>query len=257
MDFKITSANLRFDNPADAPNDWNGRKKLLTDAINNFAPDLLGTQEGRQPQLKDLESLLPNMKLVDTHREWIEERMYPCIFINTDKINVLNSGDIWLSKTPYEAGTKSFDSSFPRLCTWIEAEFKENNKKFFYINLHLDHMQSHTREEQIKVMLAETKKQNKNKYPVFITGDFNESPEEKVHELALTTGPNLQDSWQTLNVPEETSHHQFGKSLDKGSRIDWILVDKAVKVKAIKLYKESEEGIYPSDHFPVFGEFTL
>jgi len=257
MNLKIISANIRFDNPADKPNDWPARRSVFSDAINSFEADLLGTQEGRRPQLKDLESLLPNLELADGHRDWITERMYPCIFFNPNKISVNRSGDIWLSETPYKAATKSFDSAFPRLCTWIEGQFKENSQNFFYVNLHLDHLQSHTREGQANVMLSEIARQNTSNYPVFITGDFNESPGETVHKLILEKGPNLQDSWLTNGNEEEASHHKFGNPSDDASRIDWILIDKSVSVKSVYLYKENENNIFPSDHYPVFGEFSL
>ncbi len=257
MDFKIISANIRFDNPADTPNDWSGRREILSNAINSFGCDLLGTQEGRQPQLRDLEGLLPKHQMACDHRDWISERMYPCIYFNPETVEVKRSGDIWLSETPYEAGTKSFDSAFPRLCTWVQGQFKESGLEFFYINLHLDHMQSHTRKAQIDVMLKETRVQNKMDLPVFITGDFNEAPMGDVHNIALSKGPNLQDSWITAGNHEEPSHHQFGATSANAARIDWILIDKNINIRSIKLYKEEFNGIFPSDHYPVFGEFSL
>lgn len=253
---KVATANIRFDNPADSPNDWNGRSPLLTRLINEFSPDILGTQEGREPQLKNLESLLPDHKLIDLNRDWIDERMYPCIFVNPKKLDVINSGDIWLSETPNTPGTKSFDSAFPRLCTWIIARVIDTNKDFLYVNTHLDHVLSSTRQEQIKVLIAEIDKININKLPIVLTGDFNESPSENVRSEIEKSWPSLYDSWQFLNKEEETSHHKFDGVNKSGSRIDWILTDHSFKVSSINIIKNHEGEIYPSDHFPVFAEFT-
>ncbi|ATH06662.1 hypothetical protein BIY24_01525 [Halobacteriovorax marinus] len=253
---KVASTNIRFDNPADAPNDWAGRKSLLSELINNFAPDLLGTQEGREPQLKDLDQLLPAHTLIDGHRSWITERMYPCIFVNPLTVEVKESGDIWLSETPYDAGTKSFDSAFPRLCTWIHGVFKDTKKEFIYVNTHLDHVKSHTRRSQIQVLISEIKKINTKSLPIILTGDFNESPAEDVREVINREWTNLYDAWQFLGKEEETSFHKFDGVHDEGSRIDWILTDRFFKTKSIEIIKEHREEIYPSDHFPVFASFT-
>ena len=112
MKFKVISANIRFDNPKDGKHDWNGRREIISKVINNYDTDLLGTQEGWQPQLNDLNSLLTDLEIVDSHRQWIEDRMYPSIFVNPTKIRVIDSGDVWLSETPYVAASKSFGSSF-------------------------------------------------------------------------------------------------------------------------------------------------
>ncbi len=253
---KVASTNIRFDNPADKPNDWSGRKELLTSLINNFSPDIIGTQEGREPQLKDLESLLPSHKLIDLNREWIDERMYPCIYINPKTIDVIDSGDIWLSETPYSAGSKSFESAFPRLCTWIQARIIETGKDIFYVNTHLDHVLGETRKQQIQVLINEIKKKNTLDLPVVLTGDFNESPSESVREVIEKNWGELYDPWQFLKREEETSFHKFdGKNID-GSRIDWILVDKCFQVSSIQIVKDHEGEIYPSDHYPVFASFT-
>ncbi|MDD0852460.1 endonuclease/exonuclease/phosphatase family protein [Halobacteriovorax sp. GB3] len=257
MNFKIASSNIRFDNPQDGSHDWNGRRGILAQCLNEFAPDLLGTQEGREPQLKDLENNLIKLELVDSHREWIDERMYPCIFVNPETIEVHNSGDIWLSETPYEAGSKSFESAFPRLCTWIIATHKESQEKFFYVNTHLDHVLSQTRKEQIRVLIQECDKVNKENLPVVLTGDFNESPFEDVRKVIHDQWSDLRDCWFTLKKEEETSHHNFNGTREDGTRIDWILTSSNFRVYDLELYKENVDGIYPSDHFPVFGIYSI
>lgn len=255
--FKVASANIRFDNPNDAPNDWSGRREVIAKFLNGFCPDLFGTQEGRQPQIRDLESLLPNHCLSDSNREWITERMYPCIFYNPSKIEVLNSGDIWLSETPYVAGSKSFDSAFPRLCTWANVKRIEDNLKLLYVNVHLDHVLSETRAKQIQVLVNEIKKLNTDNLPIILSGDFNESPFEEVRRIISSELSDLYDPWIHLNHTEETSFHKFDGTNESGSRIDWILVDSTFKTEKIYLMKDHVEDIYPSDHFLVFGEFTI
>ncbi|WP_127717769.1 endonuclease/exonuclease/phosphatase family protein [Halobacteriovorax sp. HLS] len=255
--FKVASANIRFDNPQDGRHDWAGRRILLSSLLNDFCADIFGTQEGREEQIKDLCSLLPNHTLVEEHREWIEERMYPCIFVNSQNIEVISSGDIWLSETPTIGGSKSFNSAFPRLCTWIKAKHKHRDFNFFYVNTHLDHVLSSTRSEQIQVLIDEVKRINDQNLPIIVTGDFNESPQEEVRDKLISQFSNLYDPWTKHGHLEETSYHKFDGLNPEGARIDWIIADKFFESKSIRLAKENQKGIFPSDHFPVLAEFTI
>lgn len=257
MNFKIATSNIRFDNPKDGNNDWNGRREILAECINEFSPDILGTQEGREGQIKDLSGLLNNLQLIEEHRDWIEERMYPCIFVNPEKINVYESGDIWLSESPTTPGSKSFESAFPRLCTWVKGHHHASSKDFFYVNTHLDHVLAETRIKQIEVLIRECNKINEEGLPMILTGDFNESPFEGVRHIINHNWPELRDTWFILQKDEEPSHHDFSGHRKEGARIDWILTSPDFQVIEIELYKKSRGGIFPSDHFPVFGSFNL
>lgn len=230
---------------------WVHRRELLAQTIRSYAPDLVGTQEGKRPQLEDLASLLPSLQLVASHRPWIEERMYPCIFINPQTIELHDSGDFWLSQTPHVPGSLSFKSTFPRLATWIRASYKSEKKSFLFIVTHLDHVLPYTREEQIKVLLIEMEKINKERNPCILAGDFNEGPKENVRAVMTQYAPRLYDPWQKLGHKEEPSHHHFGPAALDASRIDWFMIDKKFQAEEIFLDKISDKGIYPSDHYPL------
>ncbi|MBT7609884.1 MAG: endonuclease/exonuclease/phosphatase family protein [Bacteriovoracaceae bacterium] len=253
MDIKVTSANIRFQNEQDGANDWPHRRILMSNILMDFRPNFLGTQEGREPQLRNLCELLPGYVLIDSHRDWIAERMYPCIFIRPDVTERINSGDIWLSKTPNVPASKSFDSAFPRLCTWLHGKDKLSNKEFLFVVTHLDHKKEETRIEQAKVLSQEILKINPC-LPLILIGDFNTNPQSKVHEI-LTKDLNVKDHWLEKKIPEETSHHKFTGSNPAGSRIDWMLVSDKFYCEEVYLDKTNRDGIYPSDHFPLMGKF--
>ncbi|WP_412470395.1 endonuclease/exonuclease/phosphatase family protein [Oceanospirillum sp. RT-1-3] len=251
FNFTVISSNIRFNNPADGVHSWDGRRVILANALNAYRPDVIGTQEGWEPQLRDFQELLDGLEIIDSNREWIEDRMYPSLYYRPDIFELINSGDIWLSETPYIAASKSFGSAFPRLCTWAILKAKENGKHYFFVNAHLDHLESDTRKEQIKVLISEIEKVRAD-YPIILTGDFNESPFEKVRKVLDESDLNLTDPWLDLGHEECESHHSFKGFREDGSRIDWILHSKdTLKCEEIHLHKESSEGIYPSDHFPV------
>lgn len=251
MEIKICTANIRFDNPKDIPFDWNGRREAMSSFLNENEFDLIGTQEGLNPQLQDLASLLKNLKLSESHRRWIADRMYPCIFFNPNKFRVNDSGDIWLSETPTIPASKSFGSAFPRLCTWS----KFNNHELLFVNLHLDHLQTQTRQEQAKVLVHEISKINDCKH-LIMTGDFNEGPLEEVYKI-ISNGLNLRDPWRELSIIEQATHHNDGVIPPEATRIDWILISKDIKCESIQAYTNSINSVYPSDHFPVFASLKF
>lgn len=257
MNLKIISANIRFDNPADTAHSWANRKAILGDFLAAEHPDIICTQEGRRPQLLELSSLLPKLDLIDSHRTWIKERMYPCIFINTKKLKLIKSGDVWLSETPLEAGSKSFGSAFPRLCTWVKLTATETGQSLLIVNCHLDHCYSDTRVEQVKVLIKEIAKINSENTPLLICGDFNESPEGEVRKVLMNSSDNLYDPWTSLDLDEETTFHKFKGELKEGSRIDWVIADKSLSCQEIKINKKHRAGIYPSDHFPLVASFNI
>lgn len=251
-ELKIITSNIRFANPGDGVHDWPYRLPLLTNIYQSFGPDILSTQEGRIGQLKELDEKLPELVLVDSHRSYIDERMYPCIFINPKTISVERSGDVWLSETPGVPGSFSFESAFPRLFTWAEVTVIESGLKLMIVNTHLDHILNSTRLKQAQVLISEVKKINQR--PLFIMGDFNESPLTEI-QSELTGAFGLKDPWREKKFAEETSHHGFmGDKTSDGDRIDWILMPKSFECTDLHLEKRSfGNGVYPSDHYPMLA----
>lgn len=247
MDAPITviSSNIRFDNPADGVNQWSKRKDHLAKTLLSHSPLIIGTQEGREPQLREMGNLLPGYSLHDLNREWLSERMYPSFFVKEKTVTVLDSGDFWLSETPHIPGSCSFESAFPRLCTWIKVEIHQTS--LLVANVHLDHVKLSTRLEQVRVLSEEIRKIKKNE-KLIILGDFNDSPQSVLRNHLLSNFPTLFDPWRE---PEESSHHPFTGDHPDGSRIDWILIEDQFKNSKIKMLKDSHQGYWPSDHFPI------
>ncbi len=94
MELTLITCNIRFDNPADGDNAWAHRRIFLRDTLLSDSPDIIATQEGRFDQLQDLNSLLEDYDLVDPHRSWIGERMYPTFFLKKSKFELMKSEDI-------------------------------------------------------------------------------------------------------------------------------------------------------------------
>ena len=258
---KVISFNIRFENPRDGKNNWPARLPHASALVNRHAPDLMGTQEGYQAQLEEFEAELPALKLAYTHRPWIDDRMYPGIYYNPNKLEPLDNGDIWLSKTPSVAGSSDFHSAWPRLATWTLFLHKETQKNLLMVNTHLDHILAYTRAEQIKVLVREIQPLLKNDPLLVLTGDFNEAPTGAVREEIENGLPRLLDPWYEFSKKEETTTHKFQGYIPPasgGHRIDWVLGDQRLTPIDAEIDKTStDDGIYPSDHYPVIATFTF
>jgi endonuclease/exonuclease/phosphatase family metal-dependent hydrolase len=256
MEVKVCTFNIKFDSHDDHPHLWKRRLPLISKIIDEFSPDIFGSQEGRRQQIRNLENNLNNLTGIHAHREWIEKRMYPTLFIANDW-TILEAGDIWLSETPHIAGSSSFKSTFPRLCTWAKLFHQKNKLEILTYNLHLDHVLEETRKEQIKVLCSEIKKIHNPNMPFLLIGDFNEGPEGPVRSILLENFPSLYDPWSHLCLTEEGSYHKFNGENSQTKRIDWILCSSHFSCLDIKMFKNSFNNIWPSDHFAIMAKLNI
>src|SRR5699024_7904328 len=131
-------------------------------------------QEARYDMLMDLQKALPAYKWIGRSRSEDDRDEHCPIFYNPAKVNVVDHGTFWLSVTPDIPGSQSWDSSWPRICTW--ATFKgQSGEQFTVYNAHLDHMSEDARVNGIRVILERI--QSQQKQPFLIMGDFNAKPD--------------------------------------------------------------------------------
>jgi endonuclease/exonuclease/phosphatase family metal-dependent hydrolase len=246
--FALVTVNIRFDNPNDGENRWANRRSALSALLRRLEPELIATQEGWHRQIEDLDADLPDHRLVDGHRDWIEDRMYPCIFYRESRVRLLESGDVWLSETPDAPGSSSFGSSFPRLATW--ARVAVDSDRYLVANMHLDNSTDLVRRSQSHVastVLAD--RRNERDY-LILMGDFNEAPGGGVANALGELGE-VYDPWIESDLPDRGSYHAFAGESFEYDRIDWILLDRRLGFESIELDCSEIDGRYPSDHFPV------
>jgi endonuclease/exonuclease/phosphatase family metal-dependent hydrolase len=244
----VLTLNVRHETVDDGPDNWPYRKNLTVRLIKESASWVIGTQEGKRPQILDLLSHLEGYALADRHRLWDADRSYPSIFYRTDLIEVLESGERWLSETPKIHASKSWGSAFPRLATWAKCTIKANGSKFLFANAHLDHVSAEARIGQAHVLLN-LLAEMKHGFPVVLVGDFNDKPDSEPYRI-LTAA--YRDAWLIFNpLQKETDTWHGFSGRGKRGRLDWILVSPEVTVLGAEILHTSYHGSYPSDHFPV------
>lgn len=258
----VMSFNIRYDNPGDGKNAWPHRKDLVAATITFYRVDMCGMQEALKHQIEELATLLPEYGWIGVGRtDGKTEGEYCPIFYNTIRFAVLASGTFWLSETPDEPGSRSWDSSLPRIVTW--AKFKEcgTGQTLYHFNTHFDHRGRKAREESAMLLLAQIRKISAGS-PAVVTGDFNCPPESPPYEL-LTSGradtPGLIDVFLKFNnsYGGTQTFNGFSEESRPGTRIDYVFATPAVKVRRVGIIAERWDGRFVSDHYPVLAEIFL
>lgn len=253
----VISYNIRYDNPDDAPNNWDNRKEFLIAQLNFYRPDVFGIQEGLIHQVKEIDSGLEDYAYFGVGRDFGDERgEHTAIFYNTKTVALIDESTFWLSTSP-QTPSKGWDAALPRTCTYGVFKIKNSGARFMVFNTHFDHKGDQAREKSSKLILKKIKELNLENYPVVVTGDFNLESNSKGVQIILSE---MKDSF------EEAGKNAFGPKgtfngfrIDKAveRRIDYIFVSDEFKIIKSAILSDSDDARYPSDHLPVFTRLKL
>ncbi len=258
---RIMTYNIRYAGGDKGDNSWDNRKEKLVTVIRFQDPDVFGVQEALSLQMKELEKLLPEYAHVGVGRDdGKEEGEYSAIFYKKDKFEVEETSNFWLCETP-DTPKIGWDAACIRICTWAKLKDKETGKKFFHFNTHFDHMGKVAQKNSAELLVKKISEIAKG-YPVVLTGDFNTTPDSEVHNIitAENSPAGLKDSYYISkygHYGEDVSFNEFGKGIKEGNIIDYIYVNKGFSVLRHGILGVTFNGLYPSDHMPVFGELQF
>lgn len=251
---RVMSFNVRC---ADDPEgSINNRSQLVTAVIEQYAPDSFGVQEATAKWMRILKSELGDKyDCVGKARDYFGPfSEYSAVFYLKDKYNLIDEGTIWLSETP-EKKSKSFDSACYRITTWAVLEDKETGKRYTHMNTHLDHVLESTRDGQAGVLL-EKLEELQAEGNVIVTGDFNAYPDEDVYKRMVAVTDDV--AFTAKNADTGITFHKYGKKEDKGQgAIDFIFTSKGVKADTYKVIRNTVDGMYPSDHYPIVADVIV
>lgn len=274
----VGSYNIRNHNSDDdrEGNVWTKRCQVICDQLNFEDPDVFGTQEVLVGQLHDLLNGLDGYGYVGVGRDdGKEDGEYSAIFYKKDRLQLLDKGNFWLNETP-DKPKLGWDAACIRICSWGEFKQKQTGFKFFYFNLHMDHVGIVARREAAKLAVKKIKEIAKGA-PVVLTGDFNVDQTDEIYKIFTTSGV-LKDSYVCAGhrFAENGSFNDFHPEYKSSSRIDHVFVSPKFDVERYGLltnmywtdaadYKDDQKSTQapgeisfhkstlrtPSDHYPV------
>ena len=260
---RAMSFNIRLGVAKDGDNHWEKRKETVVQAIKKFEPDFVGTQETYEFQAKYIGTNLPQYSYAGRSRQRDGKGEQCGIFYLTERFDKLVEGHFWLSETPDNPGSKSWDSSLPRMATWLKLWDRTNKVSFYVINTHFDHRGQTARKEsaaQIRKFVSNLPAGSN----VIVTGDFNAAvnspPYQAMFDKSSTTGESpLVDTYASTHANGDEPSGPFNgfKGTADGARIDWIATSRNVSIESANIDRISFDGRYPSDHFPVTAILKL
>ncbi len=251
---RVMSFNLRVRNMMDLFNGWSSRREIAAEAIRQFQPDVLATQECLDEQARDLLERLPGYRFVGAGRKngRLSGGEMCAIFYRADRFHLVSHGHLWLSSRPDKPGSKSFGSWWPRMATWAKLQPRTGGEAVYVFNTHLDISGEKTRDAQARVLRQQIER-IAGSAPVIVTGDFNTTEDSPTYRTLLGAAAGLSDSYRTVHTrvaSNERTHHGFGGKTH-GQRIDWILTSRHFHAGGAAIVRHERNGKFPSDHFPI------
>jgi endonuclease/exonuclease/phosphatase family metal-dependent hydrolase len=264
---KLMTYNLKFASPTFEPS-WEVRRDMQVDLIRQYDPDIIGTQEGLKEQVDYLMDHLPEYTVVGEGRKGGDDDEHMAIFIKRDKFRLRELNSFQLSETPEVIG--SGPDVNPRMVTWVRLalinrppegekgpypeDYRghwENTREFYLFNTHFFNGRSATlaRLNASKLILERINALNRfgdwiPERPLFLMGDFNCRPGSPPYETLV----GKDDEGQTDKLFDTSDDHDD---------IDWILYRGPVEVLHYEEVDYNVDGVYPSDHKPIYVEVEL
>ncbi|RSK47662.1 endonuclease/exonuclease/phosphatase family protein [Hymenobacter rigui] len=247
---RVATYNLRLNVASDGVNAWPNRKELVKNLVRYHGFDVFGTQEGFRGQLDGVAELAEYSFVGHGRDDGKEAGEHSAIFYRKSRLQLLQSGDFWLSQTPGQP-SKGWDATCcNRICSWARFRDLVTKKELYFFSVHFDHEGVEARRQSGLLMVQKIREIAKNA-PVICVGDFNSTPET---EQIRTMQTLLQDAFRITRQPPYGPVGTFnGFKLDAplADRIDYIFVSRQFTVLDYAVLTDSMRGLYPSDHFPV------
>jgi endonuclease/exonuclease/phosphatase family metal-dependent hydrolase len=251
MRLTIMTFNVRVDVPTDGENAWPKRIGKVAKVINHANPIIIGMQELNEKMINDIKDEIPNYQWIGKPRQKDDE--YSPILYRPDIVELIDTGTFWLSETPFVEASSSWDSAYPRICTWGEFSLKESpSSRFRIFNTHLDHLSRDARNNGVRIIWEMMSHLNeKEELPIILMGDFNDSPKSDVVQF-------LENKIKLLNINsimkaeehERNTFHDFEGGYE-GEPIDYIFTSPNIKLLEATIITTKINGLYPSDHYPL------
>jgi endonuclease/exonuclease/phosphatase family metal-dependent hydrolase len=255
---KFMTYNLRYNNPNDGVNRWDARKENVADLLQNYQPDVFGTQEGLNDQITWLDSTLTDYSFVGVGRDDGKQKgEYCAVFYKTAKYNLIKQSTFWLSETPEEISV-GWDAVLERICTYLLLENKQSGERFYVFNTHFDHIGEQARQNSSKLIYSKITESNPENYPCILMGDLNLTPETTAIQYLCEVLDETKSLAGENSTGPQGSFNGFKHAEPVTDRIDYIFISKGDgKVNQFKIIDDQVEERYPSDHLPVLVEVEL
>jgi endonuclease/exonuclease/phosphatase family metal-dependent hydrolase len=256
---RFCTFNVRLDTDADGDDAWPHRRALVVDTIRSIDPGVLGLQEPFPEQLAYLKDALPEYQWYGVPRKGGGDGEHSAVAWRVDRFDPVVCETRWLSEQP-GVPSVGWDAAYYRTATRVRLLDRETGDTFTVWNTHLDNEGVTARRESARLLSEWTTgddRQATGEEPVVLMGDFNAPPGSEPYGILTGEGSaTLRDARDRASEPvgpDGTIHHFTG---DPEEHIDHVFVSPGIDVERHRVVTESDDGRYPSDHFPVVADLV-
>ncbi|GAB3401896.1 endonuclease/exonuclease/phosphatase family protein [Schumannella luteola] len=120
---RVATANVRI--PVDEGTaSWAARGELLARVLRESGAHVIGVQELRSGPALDLLSWMPGTAWFGRDRHGGHDDEHVGLLYRSERVELLDGGDFWLSDTPDAPGSITWGNLYPRMVTW--ARFRDS-----------------------------------------------------------------------------------------------------------------------------------
>ena len=256
----VASYNLRNANGSDSArgNGWGQRYPVIAQIVQYHDFDIFGTQECFLHQLKDMKEALPGYDYIGVGRDDGKDKgEHSAIFYRTDKFDIVEKGDFWLSETP-DVPSKGWDAVLPRICSWGHFKCKDTGFEFLFFNLHMDHIGKKARVESAFLVQEKMKELGRGKnLPAILTGDFNVDQTHQSYDAFVDPNSFTESRIDHIFVSPSFHVKRYGVLTDTYRSVRENSKKEDVRDCPEEITIKAYEARTPSDHFPVKVELEF
>lgn len=242
---------------------WQNRRDKLARSIRDIGFDIYGIQEVDTT----IQRALP--ALAGDEYKWFIFSPYSQdgkgnkaqgIVYRADRLKMLESHFFWLSPTPDVMSSGWDEMKFRRGACCAMFKDKVTGRKFFMMMSHMP-LGREANMMSAPIIIDRARQYNRKNLPTFFVGDLNTRDDRP-------SSASFREHWSDtfLYLPEEQKDgpsgsfngHGTNTDMESAPRIDFIYFSEG-SLTPLKYvcFDRQYDGIYPSDHCPVYADFQI
>ncbi|MDT0683636.1 endonuclease/exonuclease/phosphatase family protein [Roseicyclus sp. F158] len=239
--------------------DWARRRGPAAAALRDIGADIVAFQEmesfggGEAGDVNlardDLLEALPGYAIAASGPPASFPNTQP-IFYRADRLDALDQGWFFFSETPDVIYSRTYDGSWPAFASWARLRDRRGGPEFTVVNVHFEYRSGSNRTRSARLVAERMAPRIAAGEPVILMGDLN------AMEWMRTAGILREAGLVFAGVRGATYH--LNRGLNLFGAIDHIAATDGVSLAGgPEVLRRRYDGIWPSDHYPVFADLVL
>ena len=249
----VGTFNIHYISPTQEKMLWEQRRQAVVEVLRRGEADIIGFQEMEtfvgghwNRENRQLDWVLENFPEY-TAASVGDPRLYPStqpIVYRSSRFQVLDQGFFFFSPQPDRIYSRPWKGRYPAFCSWTRLQDSRSGSSFYVYNVHLDYSSLRNRLNSSKLIAERIVSREHSEDGVILLGDFNAAKFFRPVRIVAGSG---------LSVARTRgSTYHFNRGIRIQPAIDHVLYSDAFAYRRTRVLRDRLDGIWASDHYPVF-----